>query len=130
MFTVIRGDQVPKSPCGLPTSQGIRAGDFVFLSAQCSADDEGRIISGTFEAEMRRTFENVRKVLAGAGLDLRRVVQVRGHLADPKDLPEYNRVYQEIFAEPYPVRTTIVGCLPYAVNIAVDVVAYAGGASS
>ena len=130
MFTVIRGDRVPKSPCGLPTSQGVRAGDFVFLSAQCSTDDQGQIVSDTFEAEMRRTFENVRKVLAGAGLDLSDVVQVRCYLAEQADLAEFNRVYQEILAEPYPVRTTTVGCLPYAVSIAVDVVAYAGAAST
>ena len=129
MFTVIRGDQVPGSACDLPTSQAIRAREFVFLSAQCSTDNDGRIISGTFAAEMRRTFENVGKVLGAAGLGLSNVVQVRCYLAEREDLTEFNRIYKEFFSDPYPVRTTLVGCLPYAVRIAVDVVAYAGNES-
>ena len=88
MFTVIHGDQVPESPDGLPASQGIHAGNFVFLSAQCSADEQGQIINGTMETEMRRTFANVRRVLGGAGLDLKDVVQVRCYLADRNDIPE------------------------------------------
>ena len=126
MFTVIQGSQASDSMNRLPTSQGIRAGDFVFLSAQFSADERGNIVNGTIETEMRLTFENVKRVLAGVGLGLDRVVQVRCYLADRNDIATFNRIYQEIFTEPYPVRTMLTGCLPCEGKIAVDIVAYAG----
>lgn len=130
MFTVIRGDQVPVSTAALPTSQGIRAGEFVFLSAQFSADANGCIVNGSFAEEMRRSFDNVQRVLVDAGLDLSCVVQVRCYLAERGDIPEFNQIYQQIFQTPYPVRTTLVGCLPCDGKIAVDIVAYAGKSSS
>ena len=128
MFQVIAGENAPLSPESIPTSQAIRAGDFVFLSAQCSSDESGRIITGSFATEMRQTLANVEKVLAGAGLELRDVVQVRCYLANREDSAEFNRIYQEIFRPPYPVRTTLCGCLPCEGQLAVDVVAYAGPA--
>jgi len=126
MFSVIRNDQVPESVENLPTSQALRAGDFVFLSAQCSSDAEGKSVEDTLEGEVRRTFDNMRKVLSGAGLDLSDVVQIRTFLRDREDVPEFNRIYSEIFKKPYPVRTTLTGCLPYDRKIAADAIAYAG----
>ncbi|MAE64722.1 MAG: reactive intermediate/imine deaminase [Phycisphaeraceae bacterium] len=129
MFNVITGDNAPDSPESIPTSQAIRAGDFVFLSAQCSSDDSGQIITGSFDAEMRRAFANVEMILSSAGLDLSDVVQVRCYLARRDDLAEFNCIYQEIFQKPFPVRTTLAGCLPCEGHIAVAVVAYAGRSS-
>ena len=123
-FDVITGEGVPAS--SLPFSPATRAGGFVFVSGQASVDDSGQIISDTFESEMRRSFENVKKVLSGAGLGLGDVVRVSSYVRDTADLPEYNRIYREIFREPYPARTTIVNCLPDTIRYEVDVVAFAG----
>jgi len=127
MFTVIHGDRQSGRFTDLPTSPGIRAGDFVFLSAQFSSDADGRPVCGTIETETRGAFENVKRVLGHAGLDLSHIVQVRCYLAEREDVAGFNSVYREIFSEPYPVRTTLAGCLPCDGRIAVDVVAYAGG---
>ena len=127
MFTVIHGNQQPDSSADLPTSPGIRAGDFVFLSAQFSSDEDGRPVCGTVETETRGAFDNVKRVLSRVGLDLSHIVQVRCYLADREDVAEFNRVYREIFSEPFPVRTTLAGCLPCDGRIAVDVVAFVGG---
>jgi 2-iminobutanoate/2-iminopropanoate deaminase len=75
---------------------------------------------------MRRSLENVRQVLAGAGLKLDDVVQVRNYVTDQADLPEFNRIYREYFHEPYPARTTLMGCLGTLLKYEVDVVAWAG----
>lgn len=125
MLKVIRAEHVPESIDDLPTSQALRAGDYVFLSAQCSSDENGRIVDDTLEGEIKRTFENIRRILGGAGLDLGHVVQVRCYLAKREDAPEFNQIYSRIFKKPYPVRTTLAGCLPCDGKIAVDVVAYA-----
>jgi 2-iminobutanoate/2-iminopropanoate deaminase len=120
----IHGPGVINSP--LPFSPAIRAGDFVFVSGMASADENGKLIPDTFENEARRTYENIKRVLAAAGLDFPRVVQVRCYLSDKKDWDDHNRIYREYFKEPFPARTTLIGCLGDFVKYEVDCVAYAG----
>jgi 2-iminobutanoate/2-iminopropanoate deaminase len=110
----------------LPFSPAIRAGDFVFLSGIASVDDQGRIIHDTFENEARRTYQIIGKLLAAAGVNFSRVVQVRCYLAKREDWDAHNRVYREFFSEPFPARTTLIGCLGDLVKYEVDCVAYAG----
>ncbi|MEY4395914.1 MAG: Enamine/imine deaminase [Planctomycetota bacterium] len=123
-FEVIRRKDTPVSH--LPFSPAIKAGDFVFVSGQASVDSSGKIVVDTFEGEFRRSLENIKLVLAAAGLDLSHVVQVRSYLASEEDLAEYNRLYREFFKEPYPARTTIVGVLGTALKYEIDVTAYSG----
>lgn len=123
-FSAVRAVGVPESH--LPFSPAIRAGDFVFVSGQASVDATGQIVHDSFEAEFRRSMENVRAVLRGAGLDLHHVVQVRSYVDDPKNLPAYNQLYREYFTQPYPARTTIMNCLGGVIQFEIDVVAYAG----
>jgi len=124
-FEVIHGSDVPVSH--LPFSPATKAGGFVFVSGQASVDETGKIVSDTFENEFRRSIENVKKVLAGAGLDLSHVVRVCSYLADPADGKEYNELYKEYFKEPLPARTTLTNCLPAdLIKYEVDVIAYAG----
>ena len=122
-FEVVTGPDVPATK--LPFSPAVRAGDFVFISGQASTDEQGNLVLDTFENEMRRTMENLRRILAAAGLGLADIVQVRGYLKDHADWAEYNRLYREYFTDPYPARTTIVKCLGQ-VKVEIDAVAYAG----
>ena len=126
MLRVIHGNNQTDATPSLPLSPAIQAGDYVFLSAQFSADEQGNIVDDTIAGETNRTFANVRRLLRDAGLDLSDIVQVRCYLAERGDVAEFNRVYAEIFSAPFPVRTTLAGCLPCDGKIAVDVVAYAG----
>jgi len=126
VFTVIQAEPVSGVAAGIPTSQAIRAGDFVFLSAQFASDENGQIVSGSIETETRLTFANIQGLLAKAGLALSDIVQVRCYLANVDDIAGFNRVYQQTLSQPYPVRTMLMGCLPCDGRVAVDVVAYAG----
>src|SRR4051794_27853363 len=101
----ILGPGVVKSD--LPFSPAIRAGDFVFVSGMASVDERGQIIHDTFENEARRTYQNLRRILASAGLGFADVVQVRVYLSDQSNWDEHNRIYREYFSEPYPARTTL-----------------------
>ena len=123
-FRPVTGDGVPYSP--LPFSPGVRANGFVFVSGQASVDEAGRLLPGTVEEEVRRTFDRVRRVLAAAGLGFDDVVQVRSYLERAEDFETYNRIYRELFREPYPARTTLFGCLGGLVKFEVDVVALDG----
>ncbi len=120
----IRGPGVVAGP--LPFSSGIRAGDFVFVSGMASADEDGKLVPDTFDNEARRTYRNLGRVLAAAGLDFSRVVQVRCYLSSKDDWDAHNRIYREFFSEPFPARTTLIGCLGDLVKYEVDAIAYAG----
>ncbi len=107
----------------LPFSAAVEANGFVFVSGQASVDAGGTIVPGTFEEEMRRSFQNVIDILECAGLGLENVVRVTSYVQDPDDGPAYNRVYREYFQPPYPARTTITSCLSSALKFEVDVIA-------
>ena len=107
----------------LPFTPAVEAGGFVFVSGQASVDDTGTIIPGTFEEEMRRSMDNVVRVLADAGLTLRDVVRVTSYVRDSADGPRYNEIYREYFTEPLPARTTLSNCLSPALRFEVDVIA-------
>lgn len=121
MKKVITGDNVPES--SLPFSPALQVGDWVFVSGQASVDESGTIVKDTFEEECRRSFENVKKVLAGAGLTMDDVVQVRNYVGKQEYLPEFNKIYREYFKEPYPARTTIMNCLGDLLKFEVEVIA-------
>ncbi len=95
----------------LPFSPCVKVGGLVFVSGQASVDGEGRIVADSFEGEVRRSIENLRAVLRTAGCDLADVVQTRNYVRDAADIGEFNRLYREYFAPPYPARTTLSGCL-------------------
>ena len=122
MIKVIQGENIPKS--SLPFSPAIQAGDFLFVSGQASVDKNGNIVKGTFEEECRRSFENVKIILEAAGLTFKDVVQVRNYVGSQENLASFNQIYREYFSEPFPARTTIMGCLGDLLKFEVDIVAY------
>ena len=116
--------RLPGTPVSkLPFSPSVVVGDLIFVSGQASVDEAGEIVSDTFEGEFRRSVENVRRVLEAAGSDLAHVVQTRNYVRDTADLPLYNQLYREYFADPFPARTTIVNCLPPSLRFEIEAVA-------
>jgi 2-iminobutanoate/2-iminopropanoate deaminase len=95
----------------LPFSPATKVGNLVFVSGQASTDEQGNIIQDNFEAEFRRTMQNLRRILRACGTDLDRVARVNSYVKNAEDLPKYNALYREYFKPPYPARTTITSCL-------------------
>ena len=118
---VIEGKDIPKSH--LPFSAGIRSGDFLFVSGQASVDKNGSIVEGSFEEECRRSFENLRCILDAAGLSFDDVVQVRNYVGKQEYLAEFNAIYTDYFSQPFPARTTLIGCLGTLLKFEVDIIA-------
>lgn len=108
--------QLPYSPC-------VIAGPFVYVSGQASVDKDGNIVSDTFEAEFRRSLQNLQTVLRSAGCELKDVIQTRNYVRDEEDLPLYNQLYREYFTDPRPARTTITGCLPKSIRYELECIA-------
>lgn len=120
--TAITGD-IPTSH--LPFSPAVAAGPFVFVSGQASVSDKGEILLGTFAEEFARSFDHVRRILGAAGCTMDDVVRVTSYVAKEEYLAEYNRLYRELFQQPLPARTTLVGCLGTdSIKFEVDVIAY------
>jgi len=111
----------------LPFSPSVRYGDLIFVSGQASVDKTGKIISGTFEEEFRRSMENLIKILEDSGSDLAHVVQTRNYLRDPANGPLYQKLYAEYFQPPRPARTTIINCLPPSLHYEIECIAVRKG---
>lgn len=116
-----------------PYSQGVRAGEFVFLSGQLGIDPaSGQLAAGGIEAETRQALENCREVLAAAGLSLADVVQVQVLLADIADYATMNQVYATYFPVDPPARAAYAAAaLPRGARVEILMTAYArqgGGA--
>lgn len=118
---IISGEGVPQS--NLPFSPALKVGQLVFVSGQASVNEKGEIVKDTFEGEVRRSFENTRKILAAAGLDFSHVVQVRNYVGNQEDLASFNQIYKDYFIAPYPARTTLIGCLGTLLKFEVDLIA-------
>lgn len=84
----------------LPFSPCTKVGDLIFVSGQASVDATGKIVSDSFEGEMRRSIENLRKVLETAGSDLAHVVQTRNYVRDNDDLKRSTRSIPSTFRRP------------------------------
>lgn len=89
-----------------PYSQAVVAeGPLLFVAAQGPFDDGGTVVAGGFEAQARQTFDNIRRILEGAGGGMDQVVRVSVYLRDMANAATMNRLYEATFPEPRPVRT-------------------------
>ncbi len=107
-------------------SQGLKVGDFIFVSGQGPLDPEtGKIVGDNIEEQTARTLENIKAILAAAGATMADVVKVAVHLSDLSLFPQYNRVYATYFPDPKPTRTT-VGSQLMGIMVEIDAIAYVG----
>ena len=122
MRNVIRTSDAPQ-PKGV-YSQAIVADGFVFVAGQGPINPRTNEFEyGDIRSEARRTLENVRAILEGAGSSLRDVVRVGVFLADIKDFDAMNEVYRQFFTEDPPARTTVGVQLGGKMKIEIDCVA-------
>jgi 2-iminobutanoate/2-iminopropanoate deaminase len=92
---------------GLPFSDGIVAGNTLYVAGQEGTDDAGKLAAGGIAAETKAALDNIEKVLKAAGFELKDVVSVTVYLADIHDFPEMNKVYKTVMPDPKPARATI-----------------------
>ena len=113
------------SPVGA-YSQGLRVGDFIFVSGQGPLDpDTGQIVGPTIEEQTARVLENIKAILEAGGASMADVVKVAAHLSDLELFDRYNKVYATYFPDPKPTRTT-VGSQLKGILVEIDAIAYTG----
>ena len=102
-----------KAPAAIgPYSQAIAANGFLFISGQLPIDPAtGNFAEGGIRELTRQSLENVKSILAEAGLTL-------------ADVAAMNEVYAEYFTAPAPARSAVaVKTLPKGGLVEIEVIA-------
>ncbi len=97
------------SPVG-PYSYGVRvSGDLLLFVAGCTASDGSGNIGGAGDIakQTEQGFENIKKILDGAGGTLQDIVRLGLYLTDTKLYAKVSEVRARYFQEPYPVSTCV-----------------------
>jgi 2-iminobutanoate/2-iminopropanoate deaminase len=92
---------------GLPFSDGVIAGNTLYVAGQEGTDESNKLAAGGIAAETKAALENIEKVVKAAGFEMKDIVSVTVYLADIKDFPEMNKVYKTVVPDPKPARATI-----------------------
>lgn len=110
-------------------SQGVRAGDFVFVTGCGPIDPATAQVTGeTVEEQTEVVINNLEAILVAGGATLADVVKATVHLADETQFPRFNEVYARRFPEPRPARTTVGSGLRQVPGmlVEIDLIAYTG----
>ncbi len=107
-----------------PYSQGVVAGNLLFISGQIPLDPAtGELLEGSIEEKAERIIKSIGAIAEAAGAGLNRVVKTTIFLADMADFTAVNDVYARHFSDPLPARSTVqVAGLPKGVAIEMEAV--------
>jgi 2-iminobutanoate/2-iminopropanoate deaminase len=110
-------------------SQGVKAGDFIFVTG-CGpiSPETGKLEGDDIEAQTGVVINNLAKILEAAGASLADAVKSTVHLRDPAEFSRFNEVYAARFPEPRPARTTVGSNLDAVagMRVEIDLIAYVG----
>src|SRR5258708_24043133 len=110
-----------------PYSQAVQVlpGSLTFLSGQIPLDPKtGLVVPGDVAAQAQRVMENLKAVLAAAGLNFGHVVRCTIFLTDLNDFSTVNEVYGRYFDHPPPAPSTIqVAALPRPAKLEIGALA-------
>ncbi len=122
MKTIINTPGAPKA-IG-PYSQAVRFGDLLFVSGTLGMNPKTGEFAGTdIEAQAVQVLENLKAIVAAAGMSLQNVLKTTVFLRDMNDFAAFNEIYSRYFAEAPPARETVqVARLPRDAAIEISVV--------
>lgn len=84
-------------------------GDLIFLSGQCSMDENANPVGvGDSTAQARQCFNNIQTLLGAVGCTLADIVKLTCFMVDAEVFPAYSRVKAELFPANPPAGTGVV----------------------
>ena len=124
MKEFIRTQNAPQ-PLG-PYSQGIKAGNMLFVSGQGSIDPKtGKMLGEDIETQTRQSMQNIKAVVEASGFSMSDLVKVSIYLKSATDFQKMNEIYKTYFSQNPPTRTTVqAGFVNPTMLIEIDAVAY------
>ena len=109
-----------------PYSQGIKAGNMLFVSGQGSIDPKtGKMLGEDVEIQTRQTMQNIKAIVEASGFSMSDLVKVSIYLKNASDFQKMNEIYRTFFSQNPPTRTTVqTGFVNSSMLIEIDAVAY------
>jgi 2-iminobutanoate/2-iminopropanoate deaminase len=107
-----------------PYSQGVVAGNLLFISGQLPVDPAtGACVAGGIAEHAHQCLKNLSAIATAAGTSLERAVKVTVFLADMGNFAAVNQVYGEYFKSNLPARSAVqVAALPKNADIEIEAI--------
>ena len=119
----VQAPDLPLRP-GAPYSQGVMAGDLLYLSGNIGTDPATGKLPAAFGDATRQSLDNLGRVLKAAGLGWGDVVKVNIYVKDMARYEEFNGIYTSTLPAPLPARTFLgVADLPGGGQVEIEAVA-------
>lgn len=116
----------PDGPPANPFSPAVRVGNIIFVSGTLGMKPDGSLVPGGIQPETRQLLENIKGVLAAAGVGMDRLVKCTVFLADLKEWPAMNEVYRSYFPNgKFPARAAVQATLLYGARVEMECAAAA-----
>lgn len=91
-----------------PYSQGVVAGNLLFVSGQLPIDPVTEAFAGEdIKSQTAQSLKNVKAIIEACGLSMNDVIKTTVFLSDMNNFPDMNSVYAEFFIKDYPARAAI-----------------------
>ena len=107
-----------------PFSAAISTETLLFVSGQGGVDpNTGEVPADDLENQTLITVQNIQNILAQSGLTLKDVVKVNVYLTNRQYYGPFNRIYSQLFPQPFPARTVVYCDLNFDLLVEIDVIA-------
>jgi 2-iminobutanoate/2-iminopropanoate deaminase len=122
--SAVRTESAPAPFQGAPYSQGIKAGELVFVSGQLGLKPGDTEFSGGIAEQTEQVFSNIRAILEEAGSGLDRLVKTTVFLVELGDFQAMNEVYARHVGDVPPARSTVeISKLPSGAKVEIEAIA-------
>jgi 2-iminobutanoate/2-iminopropanoate deaminase len=112
------------APIG-PYNQAVYSNNTLYTSGQICIDPQtGNLKNRDIQEETHQVMQNLKAILAEAGMTFGNVVKTTIFITDMNQFSEINEIYGKYFSGDFPARETVqVSALPKFVNIEISMIA-------
>jgi len=105
-----------------PYSDGLRLGDYIWISGQLPLDlKTGKIVEGSMREQTEQAMKNIREVLKYYELCMEHLMRVTIYITNMSQYDVMNDVYTSCFKKTFPARSVVgVSSLPYGALIEIE----------
>ncbi len=94
---------------GLPLAQARQIGNTIYVSGQVAYNAEGQLVGeGDMKAQTRQVFDNIKAVLATAGVGMADIIKINTYITDQSKFMDMLEVRKEILGADLPASTAVV----------------------